>query len=418
MALLGRAGTGTARRWRPCAAVVLALAGALLSSHYGFVAVRGAAKAGARLRLAGSQEPPKARGPPPMRLGPGGGADAVNNVSPEMSAAGNKYAQKYEDIFLSGQKLWEAMKRQGTPKKIYFIGTNGNSGDEIAESVLDALAYVPAPDGTYFIHRKPGNKYPDIIYNLMVTDKELAKKSKISPADLFMEDEDKYRDLETEVLRDFANAEDNGHPFGCIVGESAILKQENVDIIKTGLAIFVDVDPEYSWAKTQYRPKQGGGLYVPPEYQARPPVWALANGWDGDVDDMEGKMEYMDIARKHRDLYEEIADIRLRADIPGIEENSYWGAARICKALTEHLGLSDEGEASVEDEVMERDLEKFLEGARLSKYIKPALKWCDEQGAASIEDIVDNVPDFSEALKLKPLEKKRLEKAAASVATA
>merc|ERR1719210_203502 len=129
-------------------------------------------------------------------------------------------------------------------------------------------------------------------------------------------------------------------------------------------------------------------------------------------------MEYTKIMTEHRDMYEKFADIRLRTDVPGVAENSYWGAGRIVKALTEYLGFSLEEEIGVEEEVMERDLEKFLEGARLSKYLKPALKWCDEQGAASIEDIVENIPDISHALSLKPLERKRLEKAAASVATA
>jgi len=60
---------------------------------------------------------------------------------------------------------------------------------------------------------------------------------------------------------------------------------------------------------------------------------------------------------------------------------------------------------------MEKELAQFLDGARLSKYLKTALKWCDEQGAASIEDVVENTEDFEEALNLKPLEKKRLAKA-------
>uniref|UniRef100_A0A7S2AMC5 Uncharacterized protein n=1 Tax=Alexandrium andersonii TaxID=327968 RepID=A0A7S2AMC5_9DINO len=261
-------------------------------------------------------------------------------------------------------------------------------------------------------------KYPSIVYTFWETDKKLADKSQIAPVDLFVQDEDKYRELETESLKEFAALEDNGKPFGCIVGESAILTKENIDIIKQGLVIWLDADTEFTWAKTQYRPQQGSGLWIPPEYQARPPVWALANGWEGDVDDTEGKLEYMKIVEDHRKIYEEIADIRLRVDIPGIQENSFWGAARINKAMTEYLGLSKEEEASVEDEVMERDLEKFLEGARLSKYLKPAMKWCDEQGAASIEDVVENIPEFSEALQLKPLEKKRLNKAAAAVATA
>lgn len=352
-----------------------------------------------------------------MRLGPGGGSDPVNNVSPEMSAAGKHYAQKYEDVFLAGQKLWNQMKKKAEePKRLYFVGTNGNSGDEVAESVLDSLAYIPAPDGTLFIHRKPGVKYPTIKFNMLITDKKLAERSPISAVDLFMEDEEKYRDLETQVLKDFAAEESNGFPTGCVVGEGAILRQENIDIMKQGLVIWLDVDPEYSWAKTQYRPKQGGGLYVPPEFQQRPPVWAVANGWDGDIDDTEGKLEYVKIVQERRDLYEKISDIRVRTDVPGIAENSYWAASRIIKALTEYLGFSGDEASGVEEEVMERDLEKFLEGARLSKYMKPAMKWCTEQGAASIEDVMENVPEFCEALGLKPLERKRLEKAAASVA--
>jgi len=104
-------------------------------------------------------------------------------------------------------------------------------------------------------------------------------------------------------------------------------------------------------------------------------------------------------------------------DIPGISENSYWAAERIIRLLNQHLDISTD-EVSVEEEVLEKDLAKFLEGARLSKYVKPALKWCEEQGAATIEEVVDNVPEMSEALKLKPLERKRLEKAAAAVAVA
>merc|ERR1711953_1010363 len=126
--------------------------------------------------------------------------------------------------------------------------------------------------------------------------------------------------------------------------------------------------------------------------------------------------EYIKIVQERRELYEKSADIRLRTDIPGIVENTYWGAAKICKAVTEYLGYKDAEEGSVEQEIMETDLEKFLEGARLSKYFKKASDWCEEQGAASIEDIVENVDDFAEAMALKPLEKKRLVKAAASVA--
>jgi len=356
------------------------------------------------------------RGPAPMRLGPGGGADPVNNVSPEMSKAGQKYAKRYEEIFMAGRNLWQTLKKRGDVRKLYFIGPNGNSGEEVAESVLDALGYVPAPDGTYFLHRKPGIKYPAIKYMLIHSEKKLAEKAPKSAVDLYMEDETQYRDIEEDVIAEFANSTSE-FPMACVVGEGAVLRESNVEKIKEGIVVWLDVDPAFSWIKTQHRPQQGGGVYFPPEFQDRPPAWAIANGWDGDVDDTEGKLEYMKILKSRSEVYEQISDIRLRMDIPGISENSYWAAERIIRLLNQHLDISTD-EVSVEEEVLEKDLAKFLEGARLSKYVKPALKWCEEQGAATIEEVVDNVPEMSEALKLKPLERKRLEKAAAAVAVA
>eukprot|EP00927_Polykrikos_kofoidii_P040696 TRINITY_DN34741_c0_g1_i1.p1 TRINITY_DN34741_c0_g1~~TRINITY_DN34741_c0_g1_i1.p1 ORF type:complete len:278 (+),score=51.34 TRINITY_DN34741_c0_g1_i1:825-1658(+) len=61
-------------------------------------------------------------------------------------------------------------------------------------------------------------------------------------------------------------------------------------------------------------------------------------------------------------------------------------------------------------------LEDFLEGLRLSEYVTPAAEWAIEMGAAFVEEIVDNAEDFSDALGLKPLERKRLERQGAQVA--
>mmetsp|Transcript_63422 Transcript_63422/g.136429 ORF Transcript_63422/g.136429 Transcript_63422/m.136429 type:complete len:427 (-) Transcript_63422:104-1384(-) len=377
----------------------------------------GSARSGAPLAGGLREAPAKVRGPAPMRLGPGGGADAVNNISPEMANQGRKYAVRYEELFLSGKNLWDKMKKAGNAKKFYFIGTNGNMANEIPEACMDAFGYIPAPDGTMFIHRKPGNDYPPIKYDLQFTDKEVSARSKIAAVDLYMDDPEKYRDLEAEVLREFAEAPDSGFPMGCVVGEGAILRESNIELMKQGVIIWLDVSPEYSWQKTQFRPSQGGGIAFQREDEERPPVWAIANGWDGDVDDTEAKMEYVKVVRAHNSVYESIADVRMRTDLPGIMENSYWAVERLVKVLMEYFGYSKD-EVGVEEEALEKDLEKFLEGARLSKYLKPALKWCDEQGAGAIEDIVENIEDFTEAMKLKPLEKKRLDKAAATVVVA
>ena len=349
------------------------------------------------------------------RLGPGGGSDPVNNVSPEISEAGRKMAQRYEDIVMAGRQLWAQMKKkEGVPNKIYFIGTNGNSGKLIGEAFMDSLAYVPAPDGTFFLRRKPGQEYPKLVYYWADSDEMLGKEAPKSAVDLYMEDPKAYREIETRVLKEFQEYDAGEMPAGIVVGESAVDVPENVEIMKTGLVVWIDVAPEFSWSKTQMRPKPGGGLYIPFE-RVRPPVWCIANGWDGDIDDGEAKADYIEKVKEYSDKYEAIADVRLRADVPGIVENQFWGAERLVKAVAELYGISTEG-SSVEEEVLERDLEKFLEGARLSKYLQPALDWCDEQGAATIEDVVENTDDFADALSLKPLERKRLAKAAESVA--
>lgn len=333
-----------------------------------------------------------------------------------MSAQGKKYAQRYEDLYVNGMKAFKNMKKMehGAPK-VYFIGPNGNMANEVAESFLEALAYVPAPDGTWFIYRKPTVSYPKIRFMYWLTDKKVGEYSKISAVDLFMDDEDEYRRLETRAIQEFDALEPEGFPMGCVVGDTALSQPENIEIIKKGLVVWLDAEPTFTWAKTQYRPQQGGGLYVPPDFQSRPPVWALANGWDGDVDDAEGKLEYIKIVTEERKTYEEVAHIRLRTDVSGVIENSCWGAERLVKATNEYFGFNGTEAGSVEEEVLGRDLEKFLEGARLSKYLKVAMEWCDEQGAASIEDIAENTDDFAEALGLKPLEKKRLSKASAAV---
>lgn len=343
-------------------------------------------------------------------------ADPVNNVSPEVSAKGEMYAQKYEDIFVKGYRLWEQIKNNDKlPRKIYIIGTNGNNGKKIAESLLDCLAYIPAPDGTMMMRRKANVVYPEIQYAYAVSDDELSAKSSISPVDLYMEDEEQYRRLELAVIKEFGEEDYGDMPAAMVIGESALDTPEVVEIINKGLVIWCDADQEWTWSKTQYQQAAGGGFFVQAGKDVvRPPVWAIANGWDGDVDDVEGKLEYFQVLEGHRKTYEKLAHLRIRTDITAVAENPTWGGDRLVRAMAEHFGISSD--EVVEEELLENDLSKFLEGARLAKYLKPALAWCNEQGAATIEELVENVEDISEALGLKPLEKKRLMKASESVA--
>jgi len=330
------------------------------------------------------------------------------------------WARRLEDIFLSGSRLWAAMQKQGNTKKFYFIGTNGNMGDQIAESVLDSLAYIPAPDGTMALQRKPNVDYPLIEYTLWDSDDELSKRSRIAALDIFQEDEEEYRDIEASVIKDFSELPFEGHPQALIVGESALNRQENVDIIKQGIVIWCDATPMTTWKKTQMPLGTGkGGISLKTGVLVRPPIWCLAQGWEADPDDGEAMVEYKRIVEEFRLEYDKVADIRVRVDVPGLRENSYWAAERLIRALGEFLGIAEQtSDGSVDDELFSRDLEKFLEGARLTKYYDPMKKWCDEHGANAMDDLAESVPELIDALGLKPLEKKRLEKAAQVLAVA
>jgi len=264
------------------------------------------------------------------------------------------------------------------------------------------------------MRRKANEEYPEFVYYWTVSDDEVSKKASMSAVDLYMDDEPEYRRLELNAIKTFAETDTEDDPAAMIVGESALDTPEVAEIIKKGLVIWCDADMEFTWSKTQYQQAAGGGFFVRQGKDfVRPPVWAIANGWDGDVDDVEGKLEYFAILEGHRKKYEEAATLRIRSDITTVAENSIWGAERLIKAMAEHFGISSD--EVVEEELLENDLSKFLEGARLAKYLKPALAWCTEQGAATIEELVENVDDFSGALGMKPLEKKRLMKATEAV---
>mmetsp|Transcript_158929 Transcript_158929/g.292713 ORF Transcript_158929/g.292713 Transcript_158929/m.292713 type:complete len:1016 (+) Transcript_158929:129-3176(+) len=55
-----------------------------------------------------------------------------------------------------------------------------------------------------------------------------------------------------------------------------------------------------------------------------------------------------------------------------------------------------------------RGLAEWLAQLSLSHYEAEAHAWCLEQGAADVDDVIDNWPDFSEDMRLKPLERKRV----------
>merc|ERR1712216_459688 len=51
------------------------------------------------------------------------------------------------------------------------------------------------------------------------------------------------------------------------------------------------------------------------------------------------------------------------------------------------------------------------------EYLAPAAAWALEMGAAYLEEIIENKDDFADALELKPLERKRLDRQGPQAAT-
>lgn len=348
-------------------------------------------------------------------------SDPLNSVPKEVSDAGRQFAQKLEDVLLAGVKLWSDMQKQGiVPKKMYFVGPKGNKADEVSDALLNALGYIPAKDGTLMMQRSQHKQYQETEYLFLDTDAavmQLCKEEGINPVDLYRDDEDKYRKMETDALREFAENENpRGLPCGCVVGESALQRPENVEIIKQGLVFYLTCQPESSWVMTQKRMSHlfmgGGGS----KFMVKPPIWALAQDMVGDVDNVEFKEEYIRILVELEKEYQAVADVELFTDTRGIAENAYWAVPKLVQMMSEHLGVKATVEGGADgDLALEKDLTDFLEGCRLSKYLDTALEWCEEQGAASMEDIVENSEEFAEAMGLKPLEIKRFNKACEGV---
>jgi len=301
-------------------------------------------------------------------------------------------------------------------KKMYFIGPKGNRADEVADALLESLAYIPAPDGTFYIDRNPMmTDAPAIEFKLESTDSEVAKRcisrpDGISPLALFVKDEGAYRDLESEVIKEFAAQDDGDTPSGLIIGESALNREENIELIKEGIVIHCACSPEYSWKVTQNRPTTIIALRARSD-QDKPPLWALANGWEFDIDDPEGKEGYTGIVGELNEEYKKVADVDIRTDKLGNTGNPYWSITSLVTMIAEHLGINHAMETGKDELTMKEELTKFLEGARLGKYLEQGLKWCEEMGAASIEDVLENPEDFAEGMGLKPLEVKRLNRA-------
>jgi len=326
------------------------------------------------------------------------------------------YAQKLEECLLTGTKLWSAMTEQGKFKKLYFVGPKGNLAEEVAESMMDSCSYVPAADGTLYQQRSQTVDYAPFDYHFVDSDKAVAtmcRQQGSNHVTLFSEDEAKYREMETAVLKKFAEY-DKPKPTAIVVGESALNQPENAEFLKEGIVIYLRCSAQASWKTINMKPGGGTGLYISMKDMVKPPVWALAQDLQGDIDNAEGRQEYIRILNELDKEYESVADIVFNTDVRGISENSMWAVPKLAKLIGEFLDIKYESsEEADEKKSMEKELTEFLEGARLSKYLQDGLKWCDEQGAASMEDIVENPEEFVDAMGLKPLEKKRFDRACA-----
>jgi len=61
------------------------------------------------------------------------------------------------------------------------------------------------------------------------------------------------------------------------------------------------------------------------------------------------------------------------------------------------------------------DLWEWLTQVKLEEYYVPATRWCADMGAVCLEEIAENIVDFSDALELKRIERQRVQKWSAQV---
>mmetsp|Transcript_18409 Transcript_18409/g.43109 ORF Transcript_18409/g.43109 Transcript_18409/m.43109 type:complete len:803 (+) Transcript_18409:32-2440(+) len=149
-------------------------------------------------------------------------------------------------------------------------------------------------------------------------------------------------------------------------------------------------------------------------FSSRKPRWLISNVAD---DSNVSGFAFLRVAADSQALPSELPDVRWEV-FDGKEEGYRQDPQVKCRALCENSKVPKSARKSVEAQTLELDLTKFMEGARLVQYTKAALDWCDKMGAASLDDVIDNAEELSEALKLKPLERKRLVKAGSSRAHA
>jgi shikimate kinase len=326
-------------------------------------------------------------------------------------------SQKFEDVLLTGSKLWQKMKEKGKTPKIFLIGLRGSLTGSVAEALAQGMAYLQPSDGTLMMHRKSFVKYPETAFKHVNSDEVVESKcygikdangKAMGPVAVFKEDEEKYREMETDVLREFLEESIDG-PAAMAVGDTALNKPENLEIMKQGLVIHLRITPETSWQQMRGRRAVFGvGASA---MQVKEPVWFEAQGWDNkDLEDSEVREEYFRIGNELVEDYDKNADMIYEMRNSDFE-NFFWAAEKIFNEIGKHLGVMEE--TSSEDGTdgdLERELSTFLEDSKLLKYLPTALEWCEEQGAASMEDLVDSPDDFADGLGLKPLERKRLMK--------
>lgn len=68
--------------------------------------------------------------------------------------------------------------------------------------------------------------------------------------------------------------------------------------------------------------------------------------------------------------------------------------------------------AAPDEEDVSPDVVAWLEELKMSEHQAAVLKWCDDMGAASLEEVVESIEDLKDAITLKPLQARRLVKGA------
>lgn len=123
-------------------------------------------------------------------------------------------------------------------------------------------------------------------------------------------------------------------------------------------------------------------------------------------------VERQPLVKQGRSIKSSVSQVP-RQIISSVEAEKTWPAPPVAPVTSEVVtqrGYQAGSQGPAEKKGRIWGLQDFLSELGLSEYEEEVVKWASDMGAISLEELVENAQDLSEAIGLKPLERKRLER--------